>query len=475
MIFSKSIIIRMVFVLVVMYSHFAAANMNGELDSFFKRMGYNTNITSAGVYKDQSGGYYSGGRLYARVPSRNIDLVNLQAPSFNAGCGGIDLFKGGMSHINVAQFTEALRNIAANASGYGFNLALQTMAPQVYNTMQKLNDIAREINSMNISSCEAAANIVGGIWPRSDASSRYLCNAMGTKKTIFDDWAQSRQGCGAEGKRETINSGKAGEFADVLGDEFNLVWKAIRKNGLLASDNELAEVFMSISGSIISKKIGSGKDASFKPVHLASLANDQDLIDILVYGEVKGGSASGKGQIYKCDDYDASKCLNPTRAKLLVNKDKALIHRVEDMLRNISERARSYDGTGLSDAEKGLIESTRIPILKIIIVQNAFKAGSSIINVSEFSEGIAYDLVLQFIEDVLDVVNQSLQELEKVQIDGKMISEFKQDIREARKQVIERRNGIYQQMHTALSVIQKTKLAESQLQHMFSSYNNLEE
>jgi hypothetical protein len=84
-------------------------------------------------------------------------------------------------------------------------------------------------------------------------------------------------------------------------------------------------------------------------------------------------------------------------------------------------------------------------------------------------------MVLQFMEQVLDTVNLSLKELEKVQIDGKMISEFKQDIREARKQVLERRNGIYQQMHTTLSVIQKTKLTESQLQHMFSSYNNLEE
>lgn len=473
MIFVRQIIIWSLFFISLAGSSYAG--MNSELDSFFKRMGYSTNNTKGGVYKDQSGGYYTGGRLYARAPSRNIALMNLQAPSFKAGCGGIDLFKGGMSHINVQQFTDALRNIAAGAAGYGFNLALQTMAPQVYNTMQKLNDIAREINSMNISSCEAAANIVGGIWPRSDASSRYLCNVMGTSKTKFEDWAQSRQECGAAGQREAINRDKTGEFADVLGDEFNLVWKAIRKNGFLASDNELAEVFMSISGSIISKKVGSGADASFKPVHLASLANDQDLIDILVYGESKGGSDASKGQIYKCDDYDANKCLNPSRIKLSVAKDKALIHRVEDMLRNIAERARSYDGQDLTDAEKGLIESTKIPILKIIIVQNAFKAGSSIINVSEFSEGIAYDLVLQFMEEVLDIINQSLQELEKVQIDGKMISEFKQDIRSARKQIIERRNGIYQQMHTALSVIQKTKLAEGQLQHMFSSYNNLEE
>ena len=457
--------------LLILISINANAGMDSELEQFFGKFGYKTNYTPGGVYDDQSGGYYTGGRLYGRTPSRNIDFLNLQAPSFKSGCGGIDLFMGGMSHINSQDFVKSLQSIASGAAGYAFNLALQTTAPQVYNTMQKINDIAREINNMNISSCEAAAATVGGVWPRSDASSRYLCNVMGSKNG-FTDWAQARQGCGAEGRRDEVNNGKNGEFKDVLGDQFNLVWKAIRKNGFLAADDELAEVFMSISGSIISKRIGNGENSKLQQVHLASLANDQDLIDVLMYGDSKSGN---KAKIYKCDDRAEDKCLSPTRGDFVVSKNKALLNKVEDLLRGIADKARNYDVSGLTTEEKGLIESTKIPILKIIIVQNAFSAGNSVINVTEFSEGIAYDMVLQFMEQVLDTVNLSLKELEKVQIDGKMISEFKQDIREARKQVLERRNGIYQQMHTTLSVIQKTKLTESQLQHMFSSYNNLEE
>lgn len=462
----------LILMLLTIFSMKANAGMDSELEQFFGKFGYKTNHTPGGVYNDQSGGYYTGGRLYGRTPSRNIDFLNLQAPSFKSGCGGIDLFLGGMSHIDSKNFIEALRSIASGAAGYAFNLALQTTAPQVYNTMQKINDIAREINNMNISSCEAAAATVGGIWPRSDASSRYLCNVMGSQNNGFTDWAQARQGCGAEGKRNEVNNNKNGEFKDILGDQFNLVWKAIRKNGFLASDDELAEVFMSISGSIISKKIGSGADAKIKPVHLASLANDQDLIEVLMYGDSQSGN---KAMIYKCDDSAEDKCLHPTRGELVVSKDKALLNKVEELLRGIAEKARDYNVNGLTAEEKGLIESTKIPILKIIIVQNAFSAGNSIINVTEFSEGIAYDMVLQYMEQVLDIVHLSLKELEKVQIDGKMISEFKQDIREARQKVLERRNGIYQQMHTTLSVIQKTKLTESQLQHMFSSYNNLEQ
>jgi conjugative transfer pilus assembly protein TraH len=448
----------------------AEASMDKELDNFFQSFGGGgVNYTKGGVYNDQSGGFYTGGRLYARTPAKNISFANVQAPSFKAGCGGIDLYMGGLSFINAQDFMKASRHIMSNALGYAASLSLQTMAPQVYNTMHKLNDIARDINNMNISSCEASATLLAGAWPKSDASSRYLCNIMGTKdKSVFEDWAQSRQGCGVEGKRSSVNSGKNGEFKDVLGDEFNLTWKAIRKNGFLVSDDELAEVFMSISGTIISKRVGSDETSGLKQVHLASLANDQDLIDALLYG---GSNAN----IYGCDAYDEDKCLNPKKKPFTIAGDKGLVTRVEDLLQSIASKSRTYDAKGLTEQEKGLIESTRIPILKIIIVQNAYKAGNPVINVTEFSEGIAYDLLLQFMEQTLDLVTQSLKELEKVQIDGQMISEFKQDIREARKLVLERRNGIYQQMHTALSVIQKTKLMEAQLQHNFSSYTNLEE
>ena len=75
-------------------------------------------------------------------------------------------------------------------TGYAFNLAMQTMVPQIYNTIQKLSDIAREINNFNINSCEEAAKLVGGVWPQSAKSSAYLCNRMGTSGGLFADAAR---------------------------------------------------------------------------------------------------------------------------------------------------------------------------------------------------------------------------------------------------------------------------------------------
>lgn len=49
---------------------------------------------------------------------------------------------------------------------------------------------------MNISTCQAAQSIVGGLWPKTQAASSQICQDLGTKHDVFSDWAASRQGCG---------------------------------------------------------------------------------------------------------------------------------------------------------------------------------------------------------------------------------------------------------------------------------------
>jgi len=68
--------------------------------TFFKSAGMASNVTSPGSYKDQSGGYYTGGGVMARTGARNAQLATVQMPGFRAGCGGIDAWSGGFSHIS---------------------------------------------------------------------------------------------------------------------------------------------------------------------------------------------------------------------------------------------------------------------------------------------------------------------------------------------------------------------------------------
>ncbi len=193
-----------------------------DLEGFFHKMGSSTNVTSGGAHQDQSGGYYTGGGVSIRNRARNSQIGTLQLPSFKAGCGGIDMFTGGFSFINSAELVKTLKNIGASAVSYGFMLAMKTFAPSVQSVMSELQDIATKINQASINSCETASTLLGGVWPKSDLTSRHICASMGSKDGLFKDWAAAKQGCGSGGQTPSVvgRKGSKEEYKNILAEEF---------------------------------------------------------------------------------------------------------------------------------------------------------------------------------------------------------------------------------------------------------------
>ncbi len=434
------------------------ANMQSNLEQAFQSLGMANNVTKSGGYQDQTGGFYTGGNIFARSKVNNPDLFTLQLPHYRAGCGGIDLFLGGFSYINAREFTQLLRNIGSNASGYAFNLALATVTPQIKSVLDELSAAVRNITNQNINSCEAAATLVGGVWPQTDASSQLLCNAIGKELGLASDWAQSRQKCGAEQKRERMNAqkGEKAEFKDVLGDEFNMAWKAIQKNSFLASDPQLAEFFMTISGTILSRR----NRKTLEMIVLPSKSGDADLITALVQGNVPA-------QIYKCDQYGEDKCLNPTLQKITLPEAKALHGRVHQLLLSLSDSIR--EDKALSGEQKAFVNSTMVPVLKIIAVESAFKAGGSPLNVANFSEAIAHDILLQYLDEVMSIVWDSVTQLKNSQINDHQVEAFRAGIAQSRKLLFAKRTALFEQMAITLELIERTQQIEAKLQNMFIS------
>ncbi len=76
------------------------------------------NATSPTAHLGQRRGVFDGGSLQARNRIVSESLMHVTPPSFEAGCGGIDLYAGSFSFINADQFQALLRAIAANATGF---------------------------------------------------------------------------------------------------------------------------------------------------------------------------------------------------------------------------------------------------------------------------------------------------------------------------------------------------------------------
>ena len=424
------------------------------LQTFFDTMGYRINVTGAGGYHGQRGGYYTPGSIFARSPVKNAQVLGLQMPDMRAGCGGIDLFTGGFSYIDSKELIHVLKSIGQNASAYAFGLALQTVTPQIKAVIDELSAKLQDINNMNINSCQSAAALVGGLWPKSEASSKMLCQSMGTGEgNRFKDWAAARQGCGAGGERHDINRHKREGFQDILEGDFNLTWQAINKNSFLKQDPALAAFFMTLSGTVIGKEQG----GRFYLTHLPAHASSEDLIQVLM----KGGTLS---QAYQCRDPE--KCLDLTTIKVVLEPSHSLYAKLVSMLEELVRKVR--EDVAITQEELDLIQSTHLPIFKILSVQAAFGQGGSPLTTSTIAEAVAYDMVVRYISRVLDIVETSLKNLESVQINNELIQAFQKGLYHTRQRLMEQRQGAYQQMMTHFHLIKRVQQIESYLHLTFS-------
>lgn len=435
----------------------AQADISSDLMAFFKSAGMASNATTPGAYKDQTAGYYTGGSLVVRNGVKNAQPATVQMPGFRAGCGGIDLWMGGFSHISAEQMVEMMRNIGSSAASYAFMLAVQTVSPQIYNIMNELNALATQINQTNINSCEAAATALGGIWPKTDQSSKHLCQAMGTNLGAFSDWSAARQGCGAKGDRERVfrERGADPRYRDMFVGEFNLAWKAIQTNAFLSSDKELAQLFLTLVGSIIVRKNGENYEVITLPAHVER----DDVLNGLLNG--------GETPIYVCND---GHCLHPTLRRVAVADGAALLLKTHKILETLVTKI--YDDVALTIEEKDFLNSTRLPVYKMLNVITAYRKGCAPLDIHQYAELIALDILYKYVLEVIDVVHDSVAQLKSVQVDDAHLERFLKQLRHARERILQKRQSSYQQMDSTLSFIQATQLIEKQLHVMMGSVAN---
>src|ERR1700722_3305751 len=193
------------------------------------------NITPAEIYQGQKAGYATGGGVTIRNRVQNLHPATITMPSFDAGCGGIDIYAGGLSFVNGAQLEETLKSIGSASAAYAFMLALETVSPQIANNIKQMQTWANNINSLNINSCETAAQLVGSVWPQQELASQHICQNIGTEKGFLSDRVSARHQCGTRDSRKKGTD--PGQNPDLLAlMNYNVAWEAIKKQGALASD-----------------------------------------------------------------------------------------------------------------------------------------------------------------------------------------------------------------------------------------------
>lgn len=133
-------------------------------------------------FSGQRRGYLQGGQFTGRYRLATDNLFSVTPPRVRAGCGGIDLFAGGLSFLDPEYLVEKFENILQAAPALAFSMALKAHCETCEDVMSKLEATSSFLNSIQVNDCRMAnqvARLVTGDNP--DFISNVLEEATGSR------------------------------------------------------------------------------------------------------------------------------------------------------------------------------------------------------------------------------------------------------------------------------------------------------
>ncbi len=385
------------------YSSTLSENMN----DFYNSLGGTSNVTSPQFIQGQKAGYLSLGGLQYRSNSRNAQLASMQLPSLRAGCGGIDFFAGGMSFINSDQLLGLIKSIGSSSSGLLLQMAIDQVSPQLGSVIKYMNNLARQINDLNINSCDAAKTLLQSPGTVMQTAKTQACKIGGMISNRFTDASDANAQCNSGG--EATSTAKAAP--DVIKDQFpvgntNIAWKALKDSGFVNGSNsnamDLAQMMMTLSGTIVirdaSDDNGEPSVDSFFPA-----MNDGNLINTLL----EGGTYQG----LQCDEAD--KCLNvsDTGNPITITSAQSYLGRVSLALTKIQDAIKNDDPSRMDAGSYKLLSFSSLPLYKMLNIQTAYYPDSTEIN--SIAEYVALDILYGYLEKTNEIVRKAAAKYDK--------------------------------------------------------------
>lgn len=430
----------------------AHADIGTSMTNFFNKMGVGSNVTGPALFNDQAAGYVTGGGVSLSGNVMDTRLAHIEMPSVRYGnCGDIDIYMGGFSFISGEQIVRTLKSVASSAAGYAFMLAMETMSPQLSNNLKQLQSWANTVNGIGINSCETASSLVSSVWPKSQMASQAICRSQASTNGVLSDYISSRHGCsGSTQYTANMNAAEAAQ-PNLLKDEFNLAWKVIHDDPLLAGDSALKHLFMSMTGTVIARKQPNGR---LKIEALPSKVFDEQFMQKLMEG--------GNVAVYTCRDAGAtSKCLEVVESNSNVGAQQAMKSRIARLVSSMQRKILS-DET-FTQEEIALLNKTRLPLLRVLNVMSAYRQGAAPVSLSEYVDLIAIDMVCQYIRNVLDVVRVNVSRKMQIQFDGSVLERYEDSLNRVEARVREYEHQTQKRIDHMLMIERKLKLLEQDI------------
>jgi conjugative transfer pilus assembly protein TraH len=427
----------------------AAAGVSSNMDAYWSSGLAAASVTGPSAYTGQAGGYYTGGNISLRVPQDNYHIASVTLPSIKGGCGGIDLFTGAFSFIGADQLIAMIKNIASNAAPYAFMLALTLISSPIADQLKTFEDWAQKMNAFNISSCEAAEKIVDA-GATALLGKNALCERLGRAHGAFSDGVAARTGCSSNPAAVSPATSAEAEWDPV---NRNLAWDAIAKHPLLAGDHELAQLLMTVTGSIIiaCPSGAGGLDECQKSV-LPARGGDESVVTALLDG--------GTIMAHRCDEF--GKCLNPVANNLAINvaTNSGLKTKVLKELTDIVDNIRNR--TALTPEQIDFVNMTSLPVYKMASVYASLHGASSEAVMGQHAEVIALDIAYSWLMKVTREVEEGRAHLQGIPPED--LNAWSQQTQSLRMELLARQEKVSVKMTALEDMIGRTREIEKVMQ-----------
>lgn len=353
----------------------------GFVADFVSSAQQQTNVTKAGIEEAGALNIVTGGGFVYKTPRKEFVPFSVTPPSLKAGCGGIDVFLGAFSIPSKDEFVSFLKSVGTALPGLAFQLALQTMAPDLNEMVGRYADLIRSYTNRYTDSCSAAQALLydTGLAQQLQKTVHTAANNLRNKGQAADqsdaDWLVRSNGAKAIESAPTVKDASGNE---IDAPEMNLTWSLL-SSGKWASGSleatELKEIMMTLTGTTIFTKAGDGDDA----VLTSRMIAGADLLPIL-FGESDNTAAMKK---LKCKDNN--KCLE------VVETVMTEMNLVEELMK-AANAYRTALSTRKADAVTDsqlvlLAASSGVPLIRIL----------NMASLSRYS-GIAEDLIKVYVE-----------------------------------------------------------------------------
>ncbi|GHG07123.1 conjugal transfer protein TraH [Thalassotalea marina] len=121
-----------------------------------------SNAAYSGVssYKGGARNFITAGNLQFRANSSISYPVSMSAPRLKGGCGGVDLFLGGMSFMDVDMLVDKFEEMIQNGEVIAFQLAIKALSEKLGVTTESIQNVMDMLNSIQLDSCAMAKSAI---------------------------------------------------------------------------------------------------------------------------------------------------------------------------------------------------------------------------------------------------------------------------------------------------------------------------